>query len=200
VLRIIVRMKHHVIACDLDGTAAEYDGWKGGAIGAPIPGTVERVKRARAEGQRVWIFTARVSEADQSPEDVARARADVEAWCLEHIGEVLPVTATKLMSFSEFWDDKAIRVAKNGGELDRDAIGSLWRQLSRPATSTRCRPSPRRHRAPPASSTPRPRAGSRSSAGTCEGRRNRRRRPPEPEPTESPAFAAVRATSGGYGD
>lgn len=49
------------IGIDLDGTLAEYDGWKGVEhIGKPIPSMVKRVKEWISEGKDVRIFTARV--------------------------------------------------------------------------------------------------------------------------------------------
>src|SRR5690349_18780615 len=54
------------IGVDLDGTLAEYHGWKGVEhIGPPIPEMVARVKQWLAEGRDVRIFTARCSEGDQ---------------------------------------------------------------------------------------------------------------------------------------
>ena len=49
------------IGVDLDGTLAEYGGWKGpDHIGPPVPKMLERVKSWIAEGRDVRIFTARV--------------------------------------------------------------------------------------------------------------------------------------------
>lgn len=115
------------IAVDLDGTLAYYNGWIGpDHIGAPIPPMVERVKRWIAEGRDVRIFTARVDggtvalsmgvEAGEHFRDVERVRATIEAWCLEHIGAVLPVTNVKDYGMVELWDDRAIRVRINTGE------------------------------------------------------------------------------------
>lgn len=137
-MRIVVRMgKHHVIALDLDGTAAHYEGWVGdGHIGPPVPGVIVRVKRALAAGHSVWIYTARVAVEDDhgGAAEAAFQRGKIEEWCLEHIGVVLPITATKLRRFSEFWDDKAIRIGKNTGALGHVPTDALWRQLSDPGT------------------------------------------------------------------
>lgn len=108
-------------AVDLDATLAEYNGWNGGKIGRPIPAMVERVKRWRAKGKEVRIFTARVGTYEGiSPE--VRAMIDeqrqiIAAWCLEHIGEVLPVTATKDFGMIELWDDRAVTVEPNTGRV-----------------------------------------------------------------------------------
>jgi hypothetical protein len=72
------------------------------------------------EGVDVRIFTARVGprvvvhgvESDPAEE----ARKHIEAWCLAHIGKVLPVTATKDLHCIEIWDDRAVQVVPNLGE------------------------------------------------------------------------------------
>lgn len=96
---------------DLDGTLAEYDGFKGvDVIGAPIPKMVNRVKRWLAAGKKVKIFTARASGKDS-----AKAIKAIKAWCKEHIGEELEVTCEKDRHMEELWDDRAVRVKKNEG-------------------------------------------------------------------------------------
>lgn len=111
------------IACDLDGTLAYYDKWRGiEHIGAPIPGTLRRVKAALAAGHSVSVFTARMSFPS---DDTERAAEHIRVWCLEHVGVELPVTAVKHGWFDEFWDDKAIRVYENEG-IGLAPSASLW--------------------------------------------------------------------------
>lgn len=98
------------IGVDLDGTLAEYHGWPGRKIGAPVPAMVERVKRWLAEGVHVRIMTARVAFNDPD-----NHREVIEAWCQEHLGTVLPVTNEKDFGMRELWDDRAIRVQANDG-------------------------------------------------------------------------------------
>ena len=101
-------------AVDLDGTLAEYHGWKGPTdIGAPIPAMVKRVKQWMAEGKEVRIMTARVSPIGGG--DIGMARAAIHDWCLEHIGTVLFVTYKKDLHMYELWDDRAIQVRRNEG-------------------------------------------------------------------------------------
>ena len=118
------------IGVDLDGTLAEYHGWKGIAhIGKPVPQMVERVKAWLANGTKVKIFTARVDGGkvalqvsrpgdvyDPDAQKVDEIVQHIEAWCLEHIGCVFPVTNVKDFAMIELWDDRAIQVRFNTGE------------------------------------------------------------------------------------
>lgn len=117
------------IGVDLDGTLAEYDGWKGPThIGNPICSMVERVKAWRAEGRHVRIFTARAwpigtidvlsptVEAAERVKSASVAVSAIEAWCELHVGERLPVTCVKDYGMVELWDDRAVRVLPNTGK------------------------------------------------------------------------------------
>lgn len=105
------------IGVDLDGTLAHYDGWNGpGHIGEPVPAMLERVKRWVGEGHDVRIFTARV-DGRQPAAVVAAVRKSIEDWCLKHIGKVLPITNVKDFTMDELYDDRAIHVSPNTGEL-----------------------------------------------------------------------------------
>lgn len=97
------------IGVDLDGTLAEYGGWRGGDhIGNPVPAMAFRVRNWIANGKTVKIFTARATVPEQ-------VRV-VEDWCELHFGVRLEVTATKDFAMTELWDDRAIRVRPNKGE------------------------------------------------------------------------------------
>jgi hypothetical protein len=122
------------IGVDLDGTLAEYGGWKGPThIGRPIPRMVERVKAWLAEGKDVRIFTARaypyetsgivgehgasdVWTPTETPRDVSFAVAAIQDWCTVVFGQPLPVTCVKDFGMIELWDDRAIQVRVNTGE------------------------------------------------------------------------------------
>lgn len=123
------------IAVDLDGTLAQYDKWRGPEhIGEPIPLMLGRVKAWLEMGRDVRIFTARVGPADRSlvsedyPQDVVR---HIEAWCLKHVGQVLPVTCVKDFSMDELWDDRAVQVLSNTGLTFRHPvpIWKMWRRF-----------------------------------------------------------------------
>lgn len=96
------------IGVDLDGTLAEYGGWKGpDHIGEPVPAMAFRVRKWLADDRDVRIFTARAAHVDFLPV--------IEAWCERHFGKVLPITATKDFAMIELWDDRAIQVEANTG-------------------------------------------------------------------------------------
>lgn len=114
------------IGVDLDGTLAYYDGWKGeNHIGAPIAPMVARVKEWLAQGVTVKIFTARVgtsgafSQESQRHADQAFAEHQVQliqAWCEQHLGQRLEVTAMKDFAMLELWDDRCVQVQMNTGQ------------------------------------------------------------------------------------
>ena len=107
------------IGVDLDGTLAIYDGWVAADhIGAPVPRMVQRVKAWLAEGRDVRIFTARVGHVPMGEPgrlDPELIRACIEAWCVVHIGQALPVTAEKDLHMVELWDDRCVQVVPNTG-------------------------------------------------------------------------------------
>jgi len=106
--------------CDLDGTISEHYWPEKGdydhtRVGDPVPLMVERVKAHLARGEEVRIFTARVgpvADPSYSQEDARRA---IEAWCIEHLGQKLVVTATKDYSMIALYDDRAIQIIPDTG-------------------------------------------------------------------------------------
>ena len=107
-------MDKRVIAVDLDGTLAHYDGWKGvGHIGEIIPSVANAILLAKKEGADIWIFTARVSD----PKDAEEAGNAIVAYLTENGIPFDGLTAIKHKFFTEFWDDRAIQVIKNTGEF-----------------------------------------------------------------------------------
>lgn len=106
------------IGVDLDGTLAEYHGWRGpGDIGEPVPLMLERVKQWLAKNKDVRIFTARVSPAslDRNSMTLADTKAGIWAWCRKHLGRELPITCEKDLQMVELWDDRATQVVENTG-------------------------------------------------------------------------------------
>lgn len=105
------------IGFDLDGTLAVYEGWKGiEHIGEPIPNIVMILKKLLAAGQNVKILTARVCSS-QSKADLLLATKAIEAWCLEHIGQKLEITAEKDWNLIELYDDRCVTVEFNTGRI-----------------------------------------------------------------------------------
>lgn len=99
------------IGFDLDGTLAEYDGWKGiEHIGDPIKSTVYKLKQHLENGDTVKIMTARASGKDGE----AAAKV-IKEWCKEHIGQELDVTCEKDQDMLKLYDDKAEHVPENEG-------------------------------------------------------------------------------------
>lgn len=107
-------------AVDLDGTLAYYDKWRGSEhVGEPVPAMLNRVQVLLASGTEVKIFTARVSPQaialnNDTRENVVRP---IEAWCLKHIGRILPITHEKDMAMIFLYDDRCKQVTANTGEL-----------------------------------------------------------------------------------
>lgn len=96
------------IGFDLDGTLAVHH--SGDVhIGEPVPAMVALAKQYLAQGYEVRIVTARAT----SP--VAAYRAGIEEWCLKHLGQVVPVTASKDFDMLLLYDDRAIAVEPNTG-------------------------------------------------------------------------------------
>ena len=116
---------HKWIGVDFDGTLATYHGWQGTKLGEPIKPMVDRVKAWLVAGVEVRILTARVSSRNQvvrleNGEEMWESeqhRAAIEAWCEEHIGQKLVVTAEKDFQMSALYDDRAITVEMNTGRI-----------------------------------------------------------------------------------
>lgn len=74
------------IGVDLDGTLAEYGGWKGADhIGAPVPAMLARV--------RAWLADAERAKADaftQHPTNRWEASGEHGPWAPWREGEVAP--------------------------------------------------------------------------------------------------------------
>jgi hypothetical protein len=123
------------IGVDLDGTLAEYHGWRGvDHIGAPVPVMLERVKTWLEEGVDVRIFTARVCRRTER-KVATRAIGD---WCERNGLPRLPVTNTKDYHMIELWDDRAIGVEANSGKrLDRQTEARRRRRGARTRPNVR---------------------------------------------------------------
>lgn len=110
------------IGVDLDGTLALTCS-NTREIGAPVAPMLSRVHDWLDQGLEVRIVTARVGASGVTLRDgtvddqcnAERQRALVGAWCVEHVGQSLPITASKDIRMLELWDDRAVQVEKDKG-------------------------------------------------------------------------------------
>lgn len=101
------------VCVDLDGTIAQYDGWKGlDHIGDPLPGAKEFLERL-GEKYSIMIYTTRCNE-HFNVEAAHLLRGRVEAWLLKHglryddiyTGQGKPVAIA-------YVDDRSVMVKEN---------------------------------------------------------------------------------------
>jgi hypothetical protein len=98
------------IGVDLDGTLSCYwSGTQGTRIGPPVEPMMDRVRDWLARGQNVKIFTARACDPTQIPL--------VREWLIENGLADLEITNIKDFNMIELWDDSAISVERNTGEV-----------------------------------------------------------------------------------
>ena len=76
---------------------------------------IERVQAWLADGYTVKIFTARMT--DPKTRDTNAARRHIEAWCEKHVGQKLEITNVKDSGMMELWDDRAVQVVPNTGQV-----------------------------------------------------------------------------------
>jgi hypothetical protein len=100
---------------DLDGTLAHYKGWQGSThIGLPVEPMLERVKKWLKQGKTVKIMTARVNPKNA---DAEVARETISAWTEMYLGQALESTHEKDFGMIELYDDRAVQVVFNTGEI-----------------------------------------------------------------------------------
>jgi hypothetical protein len=96
------------LALIFDNTLANGESWKGHEhVGDPIPAMVRRVKAWLSSGKDVRIFTARSSKSYPT----------IRRWCFKHLGKTLKITNTKDKYMTALYDDRAVQVVPNTGEL-----------------------------------------------------------------------------------
>lgn len=102
---------------DLDGTLAIYTGWVApDHIGEPVLAMQMRVCAMIKGGAKVKIFTARVGRG-QPKGYVVRARKAIREWTKRHLGKSLQATCMKDLNMIELWDDRAVCVQRNTGQV-----------------------------------------------------------------------------------
>jgi hypothetical protein len=96
------------IYIDLDGTLAQYKGWKGiQHIGDPVVMMMRRLFIYLDEGYVVKIFTARSNHPDAVPY--------IKEWLKQFGLEDLEVTNIKGFDMVKLYDDRAVAVKPNEG-------------------------------------------------------------------------------------
>ena len=119
----MVRNDQWWIGVDLDGTLVMQEGdYDPYIIGTPIPRMMSRVSCWLMYGKKVKIFTARVapSSGELFGYDVKKVALVIEEWCEKQFGKRLEVTHEKDCFLTEYWDDRAVRVGFNTGEVYND--------------------------------------------------------------------------------
>lgn len=100
------------IGVDLDGTLAHYESGQFPDIGPPVEDMVDRVNLWLAMEYNVKIFTARAN----NPKNLPAIRAWLAKSGIDG-GESLEITATKDFDCMAIYDDRAVQVVKNTGQL-----------------------------------------------------------------------------------
>lgn len=111
-------MKRKVFV-DLDGTLAEQKNEYQREIGKPIMPMIELIRNELKQGSEVKIFTARASKWTDELE-----KLDIERFCVQNFGIVLPITAIKEHNIDIYYDDRAIQVKKNTGHIINDKVSN----------------------------------------------------------------------------
>lgn len=103
------------IAVDADKTLFEYDSGKFrvDVFGRPIPLMVARVRMHLENDEEVRLFTARVAD----PEWESKGKPAWEQLSQYLFGTVLKATNVKDYELYLIYDDKAVQVVPNTGEL-----------------------------------------------------------------------------------
>lgn len=95
---------------DFDGTLSSM------VDGSPIEKVVAKLKEFDAQGVEIRICTARVA-TKYPKEHIEGHTRFIQQWCLHHIGKAFPVTSEKDYDMVVLFDDRAIAVQTNTGEL-----------------------------------------------------------------------------------
>lgn len=111
------------VGMDLDSTLMYHEDEQGHEFGEPILKMADIVHGYLRLGIAVRIFTARAYPWESST--VARFKQEhyetdilpIKAWCKKVFGVELPVTCMKTPHMIELYDDRAIAVEKNTGEI-----------------------------------------------------------------------------------
>jgi hypothetical protein len=81
----------------------------------PVPEMIARIKAFLSVGVEVRICTARICSKYPESHREAHTKA-IQNWCVEHIGQALPVTSEKDYDMVVLFDDRAIAVQTDTGQ------------------------------------------------------------------------------------
>ena len=113
---------------DVDGTIADNSAhtFGMGKIGKPIKPMCDLMKKLHAEGRRVKIFTARLSDVGSDRSSQQAVKEHIWKWCDENLGFRPEITDRKDYKMECLYDDRAKQVVRNTGECIED----LYRKLA----------------------------------------------------------------------
>jgi hypothetical protein len=93
-------------------------------LGEPIWPMVNLVKSWLADGMKVKIMTARVSPIQRGMNDyksvasfIMEQEYLIQEWCEKYIGQKLPVTCSKDTYMYQLYDDRAVCIEHNKGNI-----------------------------------------------------------------------------------
>lgn len=105
-------------AVDLDGTLAyQLHPYNPNKIGPPVLKMVNKIDAWLKAGDKVCIFTARMSVAAHTPLRLKKNRMMIQEWSKMFLGKVLPITAEKHPAITDYWDNNAHRIETDTGKV-----------------------------------------------------------------------------------
>lgn len=112
---------------DIDGTIADNSAhtFGMGKIGKPVKPMCDLMKKLHAEGRRVKIFTARLSDVGSDPSSQQAVKEHIWKWCDENLGFRPEITDRKDYKMECLYDDRAKQVVRNTGECLEDLYKRL---------------------------------------------------------------------------
>lgn len=103
------------IGVDFDGTLSLHEpGASLSIVGPPILPMLALVQKWLSDGWRVKIFTARVGTKEVDRETQITL---IQTWCEMYLGRILEVTCEKDGAMIAVFDDRAIAVERNTGNI-----------------------------------------------------------------------------------
>ena len=122
--------KHeHWIGVDIDGTLFKDEGWKGiNHFGEIVKKMKERIEKLLSQGKKVKIFTARAwdKKAIQPIKDVLKLNGLPD----------LEITNIKDPGMVNLYDDRAVQVRKNTGNLVKSIVSTYYIDFEKACSET----------------------------------------------------------------